>query len=118
MPNPTAEFSRTLIPQLPLLVIYLVGMGICAMRWNKNPRPAQLAFLGTAFLVIDFFVQPAVRIFMIARLMPSDAADMTSMLALIGAVMRLTGYGFLLGAIFISRPTPIPRSSLSDQIPS
>jgi hypothetical protein len=118
MPNPTAEFIRALIPQLPLLVIYLVGMGICALRWEKNPRPAQLAFLGTVFLVIDLFVQPGVRVFLIAKLKPSDAADMSSMLGLIGAIMRLTGYGFLLGAVLFGRITPPLQNSRSDRTPS
>lgn len=118
MPNPTAEFIRTLIPLLPLLAVYIGGMVICAMRWNRNPRPAQLAFLGTAFLVIDLFVQPAVRIFMISMLKPGDAADMTSMLSLIGAVVRLTGYGFLFGAVFISRAMLPPRSSPTGRTPS
>jgi hypothetical protein len=119
MPNPLADLIHSIVPQLPLIVAYLVGMVICAMRWNRYPRPAQLAFLGTAFLVIDFLVQPTVRVFLVDRLEPSAASDMLSMLTLISAIVRLTGYGFLLGAVFIARSvTAPPRSSPSGRKPS
>ena len=106
MTNPVAELLSALLGQLPLLIAYVVGLVICAMRWTVYPRPAQLAFLGTAFLLIAAVGHPVVSIWVRGQIganSTSQIQEMFSMLALVSAVVRTTGYGFLLGAVFFGR---------------
>ena len=128
MNNPWAELLSALLGQLPLLAAYVLGLVICAMRWNRYPRPAQLAFLGTSFLLIAAIGQPVVSVTILRQLPVAKAGEMLSMLGLVSGVVRMTGYCFLLGAVFFGRAahagagfpmatavTPPLRSSPSDR---
>jgi hypothetical protein len=90
-------------------------MVICAARWNRNPRPAQLAFLGTVFLLLVAVGRPVMTVVVSNWINPARAGEMLSMLELVCAIVSLTGYGFLLGGVYFGRGgggsvTPPPRS--------
>jgi hypothetical protein len=126
MQNPFAQLVSMLVGQSPLLLAYVAGLVVCAMRWNRYPRPAQLAFLGTLFLLIAAVGTPAVNVWIVTQFQPGGAVqlgELYSILGLVSAIVRATGYAFLLGAVFFGRATipmgfpvtPPLRSSPSDQ---
>lgn len=47
-----AIFFSTLFPQLPILLIWIVGIGLAVSRWKRHPQVSRLALIGLSGLLI------------------------------------------------------------------
>ena len=114
MANPTAQYLSVFINQLPLIVAYLAALVFCATRWTRYPRPAQLAFLGTLFLLLTAVGQPILTQVVLTQFRsnsPVQIGQMLSITAFVANIIRATGFGFLIGAAFIPRARHDPRGA-------
>src|SRR5688572_17675937 len=106
MSSPYTPYFAILIGQSPMLLAYVAGLVVCVTRWNRYPRPAQLAFLGTAFLLIVSVAHPLINLAITTNFRGNPVAQTGQIMAvtgLIASIVRMTGFLFLLGAVFIHR---------------
>jgi hypothetical protein len=101
--SPVEQLFSMLLGQSPLIGAYVVGLVICSMRWSRYPRPAQIAFLGTTFLLIETVGAPLVLLYVAMNIPDARSGDLKSFLAFAGGIVRGTGYAFLLGAAYFGR---------------
>lgn len=114
MSQPFYPIMSELLVRSPLLLAYVIALVICAMRWNRSPRPAQMAFLGTAFLLIASVGEPLVMMWILTRLQLNSSAQVNQMLSMthvVASVTQGTGFLFLVGAVFIGRRQTDPRTA-------
>lgn len=120
MSNAMPQVMSAFLNQAPLIVAYLAALVFCAMRWTRYPRPAQLAFLGTVFLLIPAIGQPILTQVIITQFRSNSAVQLGQMLSMVGfvaSVIRATGFGFLVGAAFIHRQDPRAAFPFAPPVP-
>ena len=114
MSNPFSQYLSNLFIQGPLIVAYVAALVYCATRWNRNPRPAQFAFLGTTFLLLSTLAQPIINMTISTQLRGNSMVQigqMYSITALVFSVVRGTGFGFLIAAAFVHRAQVDPATA-------
>jgi len=104
--------SSFLIQQIafagPVLVVYLVGMVLAVIFIKKYPVPAILTLLAMIVLLGTIFGVTFVQTYLIRARLGSGGSmasysTMTSMVSIIGSIMRALGSGLLLAAVFVGR---------------
>lgn len=121
MSSPLPAYLSTLVVQLPLLLAYVAALVFCATRWNRYPRPAQLAFLGTTFLLLASIAHPLINMAITTNFRGNSALQMSQMLTitgLISSIVRATGFLFILGAVFIHRTRTDPHAAFPFATPA
>ena len=82
--------------------------------WTRSPRPAQLAFLGTMFMLLTAIAQPILTQVVLSNFRSNSSVQigqMISIIAFVANIIRATGFGFLIGAAFIHRAQQDPRGA-------
>jgi hypothetical protein len=94
--------------QLPIILAYLVGIGVSAAFWSRHPQAAKLAFFGCLVLLLVLLASTPISI-----LLPMTIFQRTGNTGSIGLVMfgvsvvrsllYLAGFALLLAAVFAGR---------------
>jgi len=98
-----------LLTQTPLLLVYFLGVILCAVWWRRAPTAAMLALAGCALLLLTTIGFAWVQNQMIQSRMSSgttaQAYAQSLMWVSIGSsIFRAAGMGLLLAAVFAGRP--------------
>lgn len=91
---------------LPLAVVYILGLAMASMQFQRLPRVAAAAAGGFGGLLLILFLQPAVNSLIIAALR-SDGRSISILLTLTGlvfSVLSALAMGAIAFSIFADRP--------------
>jgi uncharacterized membrane protein len=116
-PNWMVVFSQ-LAGQSPTLLVYLVGIVLCAVWWRRAPRAAMLAMVGCGLLLFTSVAISFVQVYYINNRgsMPvSSLSAIMTTVALVGSVLRGAGFVLLLCAVFAGRPRVFQESGFEVQ---
>src|SRR5690242_8194594 len=107
--NLAADLLAAYAVQLPLLAVYLVGLGVALARWRRHPRVSLVAAAGLLVLLAAAASEPMVTLWL-PRALIHQGRD----IAEVGSVMRkaesaryavaAVGMVLLLMAVFAGRP--------------
>ncbi len=99
-------FSQMAI-QMPVLLIYLVGIGLAVIFWRRYPRAAKFTLVAMLLLLLNFVGQRAASVYVAYVMGPGVQAQRLGWLmtgsAFIGAWVQAVALGLLLAAIFSRR---------------
>ena len=92
----------------PVIIVYLVGLGLAVTFIRKYPVPAILTLLASIILLGNIFGITFAQVYLVrARLGSSGSMSsyntMQSMVSIIGSIMRTVGSALLLAAVFWGR---------------
>ena len=112
MTNPWGQLSNLLFSQAPLLIVYSGGVILSLVMWGRHPRPALLALLGCAILLLVTLAYPFVQASMMTRLNAGMTATQygtaMSMIGMLASIVRAAGFILLLCGVFAARqPQPL-----------
>lgn len=111
--NSLSTILMLIVPQVPLLAVWLAGMIIAIMRWRQQRPVAQITLIALAV----FFVQALLGAVLngLVPLLVSEngwsAVQVGRLFALVGALQSLVAavmWGFVLWAIFGWRSAALP----------
>jgi len=102
------EFVMGLLPQLPILIVTMIGLIITLARWKEAPSAAIWSLLGLGIAFFLCFAIPAAQAATNAyvRSRSMSAAQVRQIYSTIGilwGILRAASYVFIIGAIFSGR---------------
>jgi hypothetical protein len=104
-------FLSQLLTQSPLLLVYLIGIVVCAVWWRRAPMAAMLALAGFALLLLTSvgfaFIQQQLIQSMNRGGGGGGAVNYAQSMLWIGiasSILRAAATALLLIAVFIGRP--------------
>jgi len=102
-----------LLTQAPVLLVYFIGLILCAVWWRRAPTAAMLALAGCGLLLLTTIGFAWLQNQMIQSRMSSGTtaaayAQSLMWVSVGGAIFRAAGFGLLLAAVFAGRP-PMAR---------
>jgi hypothetical protein len=94
--------------QLPIILAYLVGLGVSAAFWSRHPQAAKLAFLGCLVLLLVALVFIPISILVpMAIIQRGGGASNVGLVimgvSLVRSLLYVAGFGLLLAAVFAGR---------------
>lgn len=97
-----------LLPQIPMLLAYLIAMILAVTFWQRCPTSALLTFVAGGLLLIVSIAQTFLNWYLIHGRdgLAAGNGNIGSILAvvgLVGSVLRALGFGLLLAAVFTGR---------------
>ena len=110
-------FSQ-LLGQSPTLLVYIIGIVLCAVWWRRAPRAAMLAMIGCGLLLFTSIAVSFVQVYYINQRNSMPAASIGAVLttvAIVGSVLRGAGFVLLLCAVFVGRPRVTEMSGFEVQ---
>jgi hypothetical protein len=116
-PNWFVIFSQ-LAGQSPTLLVYIVGIVLCAVWWRRAPRAAMLAMVGCGLLLFTSIAISFVQVYYMnnRNAMPmSSLSTIMTTVAIVGSVLRGAGFVLLLCAVFVGRPRVAQESGFEVQ---
>lgn len=103
MDNDMRELFRFLGAQIPEMVALFLGMLLAVAKWRRYPRPSLLAFLGFGTLLVASIGGISILLFG-PTLLPNANQDVLLVVVWgLRSVLYATGFGLLLGAIYVAR---------------
>jgi cytochrome bd-type quinol oxidase subunit 2 len=103
----TSTFLPTFLANLPLILIWLVGIILALVRWNRHPQASAFALIGLLILLFTAFFGSIVAVFpsiIHTRGIPfSRAVSLAGIVNAMIIFVRAVGWGFVLAAIFANR---------------
>ncbi|HET7201230.1 MAG TPA: hypothetical protein VFI80_10515 [Burkholderiales bacterium] len=108
MGNPSAAFTMSILPQLPLFIAYVVGVAFAASYARSLQRAALMAGIGFGLLALAWVVGAASQYYAMTMMRGVRSASLGMTLAgfmLLRELASVAGVVFLLLAIF-ARRTP------------
>ena len=106
--------------QGPTLLVYLIGIVLCAVWWRRAPRAAVMAIIGCAVLLSTSIAVSFGTVYYITNRGSSPAATIGAMMttiAIVGSVFRAAGFFLLLCAVFAERPRVVANTGFDVQYP-
>jgi hypothetical protein len=103
-----AAYIASQLPYLaPMLLAYLAGILLSALKLRQLGKPAALALTGCVILLVNTAVFPFVQWYVLsARAQtgtPGNFASLMLMVSLARSAVHITGFGLLLAAVFAGR---------------
>ncbi len=104
--------GSVLIQQLaysvPVIIVYLLGLILAVIFIKKYPVPAILTLLAAIILLGNIFGVTFAQTYLIRARLGSGGSmasysTMSSMISIIGSLMRAVGSALLLAAVFVGR---------------
>ena len=97
-----------LTSQLPVLIVYAVGLAISLSLWGRHPRACLPAFLGSLVLLAVSVGFPFVQMSLINNRSQqnwsvAEFGRIMTVLAVASSTLRAVGYGLLIWAVFAGR---------------
>jgi hypothetical protein len=91
--------------QVPVLIVWVVGLVLAGVRWSRHPRVSMLAVIALGLLLLNLVVNVFTGFWLPHRMMGSgmSAGQMQWTFAvrgIVGTVLVTVAWGLTLGAIF------------------
>jgi hypothetical protein len=99
--------------QSPLLLVYLIGLVLCAIWWRRAPRPAMFAMIGCGVLLLTHVGVSFVQVYYINNRGSMPAATVGQIMAAVafgGSILRAFGFVLVLSGVFADRPRVVAES--------
>jgi hypothetical protein len=105
---------QQLIPQIPLLMVYLAGMVLAVVFWGRASGPAIMTVLGCGVLITTTLVMAFVYSSMFERLREGNMtneqfAQTMRAIGMVGSAGRAGGLLLIIIAVFTGRTRPQPE---------
>ena len=117
-PNWNILFAQ-MAGQSPVLLVYLIGMVLCAIWWRRAPRAAMFAMIGCGVLLLTSISVSFVQVYYInSRNSGTSAASIGQIMAMVGlggSILRAFGFGLVLSGVFAERPRVVAESGFEVQ---
>jgi hypothetical protein len=102
------ELARYLGPQLPQLLVYLVGVVLSLVFWGRHPKVSGLTLVAMILLILTSVVSAGVyiwlpRYFFEHHYSRSNEGSVYAMVNMVIGVVRAVGLGICLAAVFSMR---------------
>ncbi len=97
------EFWLSLmLPRVPFLLAYLVGVILAIVFWNRHPPVSLMALLGFLILLVNLFAGVGINVWTLSNpAMPIDQRGMLLQTLSMGrSLLSLVAFGLLITAIF------------------
>jgi hypothetical protein len=105
--SPIGFPGLAILAQIPVLIVWLVGIVLAVARWSRHPRVSLIAVIGLAILAVQAVLSSFVFPWLQVALMRSMAFPRMGLLATVaqafGALVRALGWGLVLAAVFLGR---------------
>lgn len=98
-----------LVMQLPLILVYAVGMLIALVRLQRNSRPATFVLVACVLLLASSLISPLAQTWAINNRSGSSVASIGQVLTVVNLVLglvRAAAFVLLLFAAFVGRKDP------------
>ena len=116
-------FANQMLAQAPILLVYLFGIILCAMRWQRAPKAAMLALIGTGVMLLTTLVFGFMNAYLITNQINSGTpisgvGQSLAFLSMGASILRAAGFALVLAAVFAQRGNSghgfdvTPRSSV------
>lgn len=92
---------------LPMLLVYVVGMGFALRYWRRASRPAMLAMLGLALMLMATVGVSASQAYYIGTAGPGGIGAVAMRMQIVGVALmlvRAAGLGLVIAGVFSGRP--------------
>lgn len=104
-------YFQILVGQIPLLLVFLVCLGVTILRWKHTGGAAAWAAGAFALALLLTVVQPAVQLGVQSWAMEAGVSNATPMFAAVGIISSglhaLVYVGLLIG-VLVGRAAPAP----------
>src|SRR5205823_5900812 len=109
--NNLSVLTSFLLPSLPAILIWLVGVAIALATWRRHPRVSQTALVACVLLLVNAAAGPVAQFWLFQRMSQlgwtsSEYGRMMGLLTLVRVAFSTVGYVLLLLAVFGWRATP------------
>jgi hypothetical protein len=118
MQSSCAIFFAQLTGQAPQLLVYLLGLVLCAVWWRRAPSAAMYAMLGCGILLLTTVATSFIQVYAFNNRGGRPAATIGQIMFVIGiggSILRAAGFGLLLAAVFAGRPRVVEQSGFEVQ---
>lgn len=97
-----------LLTQLPLYIVWIVGIVIALVRWSRHPKVSLLLLIGLLVLLVQSLASglllPWLQIAMMDRGMGGSRIGMLiGVISVVTALIRTAAWGLILVAVFSGR---------------
>jgi len=103
-------FLSSMLMQLPLLIVFMVGLVLVLSRWKQSPRAYGLAIAGLVVGIAGSVMGPLGQAFITAYMMDGPSASSKASLftanALVWSFVRACSYGLLIIALLAKQRDP------------
>lgn len=99
-----------LLIQLPLLIVWIIGIIVALVRWSKHPRVSLVALIGLAVLFVIALVGGLLTPWLQMTLMRNGMSGsrvglLSGIVGIVLSLIRAGAWGLILVAIFSKRET-------------
>jgi hypothetical protein len=110
MDDAVTMFFKQLAHGAPVLLVYVVGLILALVFWRRCPLPCALALIGTGLLLVATLAQMLVFVYLVRGQLSRGWSQvqfswMLSANAFAGGFFRAVGFGLVLAAVFVRRPS-------------
>jgi hypothetical protein len=106
--NPVVGFLATLVPWLPGLIIYIVGLMFALVTWRRHPRASLLSLIAFVMFIVNALLQSAFWYMLYGGLLVGEDFGRRNQVIGIGggffSVLNIMAWIFVLIALFARRP--------------
>jgi hypothetical protein len=104
-----SAFFTNILTQLPVFLVWIVGIIFAIAYWKRAPRPATYTLIAIAIFIISailaIMVNSNLLLGLHARGMPiGQVSFIIGGLNIFISLVRALGWGFILAAVFTARP--------------
>ncbi|MBN1249442.1 MAG: hypothetical protein JXC32_17405 [Anaerolineae bacterium] len=97
-----------LLVQLPIIVLWIVGVVVALLRWSRHPRVSLLTLIGLLILLLQSLVTgllvPWLQITLLGRGMHGSRMGMLmGVVGVVASLIKTGAWGLILVAIFSGR---------------
>jgi hypothetical protein len=109
--NNLSVLSSFLLPSLPAVIIWLVGIAIALATWRRHPRVSQTALVACVLLLANAAAGPLAQFWLFQRMTQfgwtaAEYGRTMGLVTLVRVAFSTVGYVLLLVAVFGWRVTP------------
>ena len=101
-------FASQMLGQAPILLVYLLGIILCATRWQRAPKAAMIALIGTGVMLLSTLVFGFMNAYVITNQINSGSpmsgvGQSLAFLSMGASILRAGGFALVLAAVFAER---------------
>ncbi|MCX7048028.1 MAG: hypothetical protein NTX50_21395 [Candidatus Sumerlaeota bacterium] len=103
-----------LVMLIPMFLVFLAGIILALVRWNRHPLVSILTCIGFAIICLMLIAVTSLNNWLPRYMARSGEAApnlgaMFNIIHIIGSILGACGWGFILAAIFMGRSRRLPE---------